>query len=155
MVWDIFDEMRKMQEEMDRIFGEFFARPAYPGLGPSSSVMKPQSRQIPGMREPCTDVQETDKDVIITAELPGIDTGDIQLTVTSERLEITAEKKKERAEEKEGYRTYGRKSAGFFRSVPLPGAVKTENARATYKNGVLEIILPKREATESRHIKID
>lgn len=156
MVRDIFDEMRRMQEEMDRMFSDFFTHPSYRRLGPGRALRTtaPEER-MPHMRKAFVDVQESDKDVIVTAELPGMEREDIELNVTAERIEIKAEKKEERTEEKEGYKAYGRKYAGFYRSVPLPVDVRPDDAKATYKNGVLEVVLPKKEASKSRTISID
>lgn len=156
MVWDIFDEMRKMQEEMDRIFDDFFTHSPYKRVGPGRALKKVGSgRQMPALRKAFVDVQETDKEIIITAELPGMDKEDIELNVTSDAAEIKAEKKEERKEEKEGYRAYGRKYAGFYRRVPLPVTVQPDGAKASYKNGVLEITLPKKEVSKSRKLSID
>lgn len=156
MVWDIFDEIRRMQEELDRTFNEFFAHPHYPQVGPGRTEggIEPVQR-MPGMRKAFVDVQETEKEIIITAELPGMDKEDIDVNITTDRIEITAQKKEESQEEKEGLKLYGRRYAGFFRSIPLPGMVKADNAKATYKNGVLEITLPKKEVTGSRTLPIE
>jgi HSP20 family protein len=154
MVWDIFDEMQRMQEEMDRIFNDFFAHTPHRQLGPEKGKEIQKTERMPGMRKAFVDVQETEKDVIVTAELPGMDREDIELNVTSDRVEIKAQRREERTEEKEGFKTFGRRYAGFFRSVPLVSVVKPEDAKATYKNGVLEITLPKKEVTKSRSIKI-
>lgn len=155
MVWDIFEEMRKMQEEMDRLFSDFFAHP-YRQLGPGKAVerVEPEGR-MPSLRKAFTDVQETDREVIVTAELPGMNREDIELHVTAENLEVKAQKKEEHKEEKEGYRAYGRRYSGFYRNIPLPTAIQPDDAKATYKNGVLEVILPKKEVSESRKLKID
>jgi HSP20 family protein len=154
MVWDIFDEMRRMQEEMDRVFSSFFAHPPYRQIGPGRHDVEPV-KKMPALRRAFVDVQETDSDIIVTAELPGMDKDDIELNVMPDRLEIKAQKKEERTEEKEGYKAYGSRYAGFFRSVPLSTPVKADDTRATYKHGVLEITLPKREVTTSRTITID
>ena len=156
MVWDIFDEMRKMQEEMDKIFDDFFAHTPYKRVGPGRALKRVDpGRQMPALRKAFVDVQETDKEVIITAELPGMNKEDIELNVTSDTAEIRAEKKEERTEKKEGLRAYGRKYAGFYRSVPLPVTVQPDGAKASYKNGVLEVILPKKEVSKSRRLSID
>jgi HSP20 family protein len=154
MVWDIFDEMRRMQEEMDRMVDHFFHRPTYARLGPGRAVQKvePEQRMY---REVFVDVQETEKDVIVTAELPGMNREDIELNVTSERMEIKAEKKEETTEEEEGFKAYSRKYAGFYRSIPLPATVTSEDAKATYANGVLEVTLPKKEVTKAQNITIE
>jgi len=155
MVWNIFDEMRRMQEEMDRLFGNFFSGPYYPQLGPGRAVQEAEPGQQQPYRKALVDVQETDKEVIVTAELPGMKKEDIDLNVTSERVEIKAQTKEETTEEKEGYTAYGKWYAGFYRNVPLPAGVKSEESKATYKNGVLEIILPKREINKSKDITIN
>ena len=155
MTWDIFDEMRRMQEEMDRMMSEFFSPPHYQQLGPGRAVQKVEPERAPGMRKAFVDVQQTDENVIITAELPGMEKEDIELNVTSERVEIKAQKREETTEEKEGFKAYGRAYAGFYQSFPLPAAVKSEDAKATYKNGVLVVVLPKKEDTKSENIQID
>lgn len=155
MTWDIFDEMRRMQEEMDRMMSEFFSPPHYQQLGPGKTVQETEPGKVSGMRKAFVDVQQTDENVIITAELPGMEKEDIELNVTSERVEIKAQKREETTEEKEGFKAYGRAYAGFYQSFPLPAAVKSEDAKATYKNGVLEVVLPKKEDTKSENIQID
>ncbi|MBU7014802.1 MAG: Hsp20/alpha crystallin family protein [Theionarchaea archaeon] len=155
MAWDIFDEIQRMQEEMDRMFNDFFRRPYYRSLGPGRSPQESELRATPRKREALTDVQETDKEVIITAELPGMTKEDIELSITSERLEIRAESKDEHSESREGFKASGRQYTGFYRSIPFPVPVKADEARATYKNGVLEVFLPKKDVAESRNIEID
>ena len=152
MVWDIFDEMQRMQEEMSRVFGDFFSSPHYRQIGTTRAV-QPASKTP--YRRAVADVQETDTDVIVTAELPGMEKEDIDLTVTSDRVEIKAQTKKETTEEKEGFKAYGQMYAGFYQSIPLPVTVESDNAKATYKNGVLEVVLPKTEVTESHDITIE
>jgi HSP20 family protein len=154
MAWDIFDEIQRMQEEMDRMFNDFFRHPHYRSLGPGRSLQESE-QSTPQMREALSDVQENDKEVIITAELPGMSKEDIELNMTSDRVEIRAEKKEEQKQVDEGFKSFGRQYTGFYRSIPLPAPVKAEKARATYKNGVLEVVLPKKEVTESRSIEIE
>ncbi|MFQ5891507.1 MAG: Hsp20/alpha crystallin family protein [Candidatus Methanofastidiosia archaeon] len=152
MVWDIFDEMRRMQEEMDRMFEGFFRRPRFRRHLLTSGE---RGEIRPMLREAFADVQETDKEVIITAELPGMDKEDISVDLTSDYIKIKAEKKSEkRREEKEGY-AYSRMYQGFYRTIPLPSTVDPNKAKATYKHGVLEIMVPKTEISISRKLKID
>jgi HSP20 family protein len=156
MVWDIFDEIRRMQEEVDQMFSDFFSHPGYRRLGPGRSLRKAEPEGAPTrMRAAFADVQETDTDVIVTIELPGVTKEDIELNVTSDRVEIKAEKKEEAEKEEEGYRAYKKQYAGFYRQVPLPQQVEPDHAKATYKNGVLEITLPKKEVTKSTEIEIE
>ncbi|MGD2247903.1 MAG: Hsp20/alpha crystallin family protein [Candidatus Methanofastidiosia archaeon] len=138
---DIFDEMRRMAEEMEQMFGSSSSCPTCQREGTSHT---PQA----GKREPIIEVQQTDTDVIVTAELPGMEKDDIDLQVRSDRVEIKAEKKGSpnmRVHQPPGYR----------KAVPLPVPVKSEGSTATCKNGVLEIILPKRkEMSEPEDIYI-
>ena len=145
MVWDIFDEMQRMQEEMNSIFGRFFSPSPYRQIGTTRAV-QPVSESY---RRAVADVQQTDTDVIVTAELPGMEKEDIDLTVHVDRVEIKAQTKKETTEEKEGFKTYGRAYAGFYQRIPLPAAVDSDKVKATYKNGVLEVVLPKTEVSKS------
>ncbi len=155
MEWNIFDEMLRMQQEMDRLFSGFFSPPYQ--LGPGTAVQEAESQRIPSMRKAFADVQETDKEVVVTVELPGMKKEDIELNVTPERVEIKAQTKEETTEEKEDFRAYARKYAGFYRSIPLPALVESDDVKATYKNGVLEVTLPKKEeiTTSTQNVEIE
>lgn len=152
MEWDIFDEIFRMQEEMNKMFNEFM----YPSrlLGPGTA-RNGELAQVPSERKAFMDMQETDKDIIVTAELPGVNKEDIMVNVTPEKVEIRVEKKEEQKEEKEGYKVYGSRYSGFYRNIPLPTAVDPDNVKATYKNGVLEVALPKKEVATSQNITVD
>ncbi|MBU7016641.1 MAG: Hsp20/alpha crystallin family protein [Theionarchaea archaeon] len=152
MEWDIFDEIFRMQEEMNKMFNDFMypSRLLGPGTGRNGELA-----QVPSERKAFMDMQETDKDIIVTAELPGVNKEDIMVNVTPERVEIRVEKKEEQKEEKEGYRVYGSRYSGFYRNIPLHTAVDSENVKATYKNGILEITLPKKEVATSQNITVD
>jgi HSP20 family protein len=149
MSWDIFDEVYRMQEEMERAFSSFM----YPSrqLGPGRTG--DESEKMP-VRNTFVDVQETDSTIIVTAELPGMDKEDINLRATAGKLEIKGEKKEEQTEEKENFKAYNSRYANFYRSIPLPADVDPEDVKATYKNGVLEVTLPKK-AVESHTVPVD
>ena len=159
MAWDIFDEMRRFQEEMDRMFSSYFSRPSYQlGQGRDTQegvTPEPYQERMPAVRKAFVDVEQTDEDVIITAELPGMKKEDVELNVTSDSVEIKAQIKEETKEEKEGFKAYSKRYAGFYQNVPLPASVKAEDAQATFKNGVLEVVLPKKEITKSHNVTIN
>jgi HSP20 family protein len=148
MDWNIIDEMRRMEEEMDRLFNMFFSHSQYQ-LGPGTALQEQEQQQGEnqkvGTREPLVDLRETDMNVIVTAEFPGIERDDIDVKVRDDRVEMKAQMKDEVREEKEGFMAYGRRYLGFYRVIPLPVLVQPDGARTTYKNGVLEITLPKKE----------
>lgn len=108
------------------------------------------------VRSICADVRETDSEIIIEAELPGVRKEDININATEDRVEITAEAKTEqpKGEERE-YIRREREQKKFHRTFMLPSKVNPEKSKATYKNGILELRLPKKETREKRSIKIE
>ncbi len=157
MPWDPFEELREFEKRMNRLFREFFERgmTALPG---GRSDLIPYRRGLGmelGIREPYTDIQETDKEIILTAEMPGIKKSDIKINTTEDSIEISAETRREEKEEKKGFVRRERGYSGYYRRYTLPSKVDPDKARATYNNGVLEIRLPKTEIKKGRNIKVE
>jgi HSP20 family protein len=146
---DFWDEMRRMREEMDRMFREFNER-VYSG----ERLLPVPGEQVPALRTAMADLQETDEEVIATIELPGVKKEEISLNLTENLLEVKAESKEEVKEEKEGFKSYRRKYSGFYRRLPLPTTISPDDAKATYKNGVLEVKMPKMEKKKKKEISI-
>lgn len=149
MEWDIFDEMRRMQEEMERLFNASSSCTSCQRPGSIPEDRRPGSiprnpQPVPGRMEPVTDVLETDTSVIVIAEVPGMEKDDIDLKVAPERIEIGTKNSDK-----------GYEGRGVHVVVPLPVPVKSHGAAATCKNGVLEIILSKdKEVSKSENIEI-
>jgi HSP20 family protein len=152
MFRDPWEEIRRFEKRMDRLFAEFWG--GHPGvrLLPSGETGLPSGET--GMapyepltltREPFTDIQETDKEVVLTAEIPGVKKGDIKINATEDAIEISAESKSEVEEEKEGYVRKERSFGRFYRRYSLPSTVDPDKTKASYKNGVLEVRMPKTE----------
>ncbi len=141
MYWDIFDEMRRMQKEFDRAFG------------------LPAERNLPAPREEfrpaVADCYETENSVISCFEIPGADKDDIELNITDDYIEVTVEKETEHKEEKEGIKTYSVGRSQFYRRQALPANVDPNKAKASYKNGVLRVEVPKDKESKKRKIKIE
>jgi HSP20 family molecular chaperone IbpA len=95
---------------------------------------------------PHVDVRETDKEIVVEAELPGIDEKDISLALQDGVLTIRGEKKHEHDEEKENYRVMERRYGSFQRSLRLPDTVDQDKVEASFDNGVLKIKVAKRPA---------
>ena len=93
---------------------------------------------------PHVDVRETDKEIVVEAELPGIDEKDISLAIQDGVLTIRGEKRFEHDEEKENYRMMERRYGSFQRSLRLPESVDDDKVEASFDNGVLKVSLPKR-----------
>ena len=139
---DIFDEIRRFEREMDRLFEDF-------GFGRRRFF-----REFRDVREPIVDVWENDEYVFVTAELPGASKDDIELNVTENAVEIKATLKSEEKEEgKEGIRM-SRTFSSFYKYVTLPSAVDPDSAEATFSNGVLEIKIKKQKPEKKKRIDI-
>ena len=104
---------------------------------------------------PSFDVSETDEDIIVKAELPGVDPKEVEVNLTGSTLTVKGEKKEEREEKTENMHRIERSFGSFSRSVTLPCEVKEDKIEATFKDGVLNLKLPKAESSKKRSIKID
>jgi len=136
-------EIRRVQDKMNQVIEDFMAEsPAAPGA--FRDVMKPLA-----------DVKETDEEVVVTMDLPGMDKGDVEITVTENALEVRAERKTEKEEKEEEFYRKERTFARFERSLKLPAEVKAEDAKASLKDGVLEVHLPKVEVTARKKVTIE
>jgi HSP20 family protein len=103
---------------------------------------------------PTIDIDETDDDVVVTADLPGLEPHDFAVEIVGERLLIRGEKKHQSNRTGHGY-TYSERSYGAFaRALQFPCEVAPDKARATYKQGVLRITLPKSEHAKATRVKI-
>jgi HSP20 family protein len=127
-----------MQQEMNRLFDEFFG----------------ESRDDEGSWLPAIDVSETDDEMIVRAELPGMVQEDIQLNLQENVLTLKGEKKKEEKEEQENFHRVERSYGSFSRNLTLPANVKAEQIQASFKDGVLLITLPKSEEAKAKKIAI-
>lgn len=136
--------------EMERMFRDFFTSPI--------PMVRPPRWWMTEMREeiiPEVDLKETEKEFVLTAAIPGLQKDDIDIDVTTDRITVSGERKTE--EEKPGVRYHLRQqSYGSFRtSYALPTDVKAEEVKATYKNGVLEVVMPKAEISEPHKVNIE
>lgn len=103
---------------------------------------------------PAVDVAEDDHNVMVTAEMPGLDKKDFTLEVEGDRLVLRGEKKAAREEKNRSYYYSECAYGSFARAIPLPCEVDVEKADATYKHGVLRVKLPKTEAAKARRITV-
>jgi HSP20 family protein len=130
---DYFDPFVTFRREMDRMFDDFFG-----GLG----GMRSPGAGWQGVM-PVVDIEENDKELVVSAELPGLDEKDFDVTVAGDMLTIKGEKKTER-KNGDGHYTE-RRFGSFSRTVRLPYEVKDENVDAHYDKGILTIRIPKPE----------
>ena len=154
--WTFWDELRRLQEEMDRMFERAFGRD-YGFEAPQLTHHSKRNEWVPAnYREPLADIFETDKEIIATIELPGADKKDIDVNLRDDGLEIKVEKKYEHKEEdkKKGVYKLERRYNGFYRFIPLPSYADKSKIDATYNNGVLELRIPKLRPKKSSRDKI-
>lgn len=138
-------------EEMERWFDEFFRRP-FSLLRPSwfPRIGFPEIEEV----TPTVDVFEEGDDVVVKAELPGMGKEDIDVKVTDGLITISGEKKKEEKVEKKNYYRMERSYGSFTRTLRLPTEVQTEKATAKFKDGVLEVRIPKTEEAKKKEKKV-
>lgn len=143
---DLGDPMAALRNEMDRLFDDFgrsfgFADwPAWSGGGLAFA--------------PSIDVQEDDERVEVTAELPGLEEKDFELSLDREVLTLRGEKKRESEEERSGWHRTERAYGAFERRIPLPCEVEADRAKAEFRKGVLHVTLPKAEDARRRRVQI-
>ena len=133
---DYDDPFVAFRREMNRLFDEFFSAPfdlaPFGGFGERLSLFSPD-----------VDVTESDKDIKVSAELPGMDEDDIEVTLSHNVLTISGEKKAEKEDKGKNYYRMERTYGSFRRDIPLPCEVEADKVEARFKKGVLTITLPK------------
>ena len=137
-----FELMRRFTEDVDRMFNSFgfsnFGWPSETGIQPA------QSTGTMGTWYPSVDVATKGDDLVVMAELPGIKPEDVQIEADENGLVIKGESRfeQENQDKEQGYWYSERQYGSFYRRIPLPQGAKTENAKAQFNNGILEITLP-------------
>jgi HSP20 family protein len=137
-------------EEMERRFEDFFRRP-FSLFAPS---WVPRLRMHELEMTPTVDIFEDGGDVVIKAELPGMKKEDIDVKLTEDTVTISGEKKKEEKVEKKNYYRLERSYGSFTRASNLPSEVQTDKAKAQFKDGILEIRVPKTEEAKKKEKKV-
>jgi len=135
------DPFRALQDEMDEMLSRFSENWTGEGVAEAASV-------------PSLDLSETDGDVQLTVDVPGMKPEEIDVEVTGQTVRIRGEHKEEKEEKGRTYHRIERRSGSIFRSVELPCAVKEDKVVAEYKEGVLKVTLPKSEESKSHKVKI-
>jgi HSP20 family protein len=134
-----------LRREMDRLFDDAFRSFGVPSLGLGRDWGWPSQRD---WGWPSLEVSESDKDVTVTAELPGLEEKDVEVLLAEGMLTIRGEKKSETEDKERRFseRTYGR----FERRVALPAEVDEDKVQASFKNGVLTVAMPKSAKAQER-----
>jgi HSP20 family protein len=140
-------------EEMDRMFNHFLRRgwmhpwrfewPTFPELA------------LPELRAPKVDIIDRESEVVVKAEVPGIDKKDLDISVSENTVTIKGSTRHEEREEKGDYYRCEISRGSFTRTVTLPANVDGSKAKANFKDGVLELTLPKVETAKRHAVKVD
>jgi HSP20 family protein len=146
-------ELSRTRREIDRLFDEFM-RPGVPfGVRWPERLFGRWPADL-DLRAPALDVFEEKDAVVVKAEVPGMTKDDVRVDVAGDVLTLRGEKKKEEKIEEDDYYCQERTYGAFTRSVRLPVEVRAEKATATFKNGVLELRLPKSEDAKRQRVSI-
>jgi len=140
--WDPFRDLSIMQERMNRMFED--AGRGWRGDEPSATTTW----------SPAVDIYETENEIQVQAELPGVDRKDIALNLEKNVLTLKGERRFEKETKQENYHRIERAYGGFSRSFSIPAIVDEEKIRADYKDGILKIALPKKEQVKPKQIPI-
>jgi len=138
MKWPYLPMINIFKDEMNKLLCDFD---------------KPGNTSVTGLKPPL-DVSETEEDIYIKVEIPGVNTDEINISVQDNVLKITGEKNVENKEKGANYHFIERRSGSFERSISLPSNVKFKQATAEYKKGILEIRLPKQKKQEAKKISV-
>ncbi|EFK10223.1 Hsp20/alpha crystallin family protein [delta proteobacterium NaphS2] len=140
--WSRPGDIVTLRREMDSLFDRFFDWRPFGG-GTEVSVWSP-----------ALDVSETPKEVLVRAELSGMDPKEIEINLHDNVLTVRGERKQEKEDKEENYHRVERSYGSFVRSLRLPAEVESDNVDATYKDGILMIKLKKSEKIAQRKIEI-
>ncbi len=137
---DTFSDFWNLRSDIDRIFDEFFGGRL--------------ERKAEWSFQPAVDIHEEKDRYVVKAELPGMKQDDIKVTITDNLLTLSGERKYEHKEDDKGYHRVECSYGKFYRSFRLPGDVDSNKIKAEYRDGILEISIPKSERAKPKEIKV-
>ena len=145
--WSPLREFTDLKREMDYLFNEFFGRRTSPSkagkISPTSDISFP-----------LVDIYQKADEIVIKAGIPGVEKEDIEITFLENTLTIKGERKRDREVRDEDYYYLEHHYGSFSRSITLPVGLSPEDMKASYENGILEIIIPKSKKEEPRRIEV-
>ena len=138
--WEPFRDMLSLRADMDRLF---------------SSLFGGTHEEREGLWAPIVDIEEDNDNITVKAEIPGMNKDDIKVSVQSNILTITGERKHESETKNKTFHRVERSYGKFSRMITLPTDVDSDNVKANYKDGILSITLPKPEADKPKQIDVE
>jgi HSP20 family protein len=140
--WDPFRDMVTLREKMNRLFED-----AVTGRGEDKDITS-------SSWAPAVDIFENENELVLTAEIPGIDEKDVEIKIEDNTLTLKGERKFEKETKEENYHRIERSYGSFYRAFTLPQSVDAEKVQAEHENGVLKITMPKRQELKPRTVRI-
>jgi HSP20 family protein len=137
---DPFRELINLRDDMDRLFDTFFGR-------------TPQ--EADGFWSPTIDIEEDSENYCVKAELPGMKKDDIKISVRGNLITLSGERKHTSEMKMKTFHRIERSYGKFSRTITLPSDVDSDTVKATYKDGILTVILPKPESTKPKEIEVE
>lgn len=132
--------LAQLQEDIDEFFHPLFTR--FPRLSGEVTFAR-------------VDISEDKDNIYVEADLPGLEQKDIRVTIKEDSLYISGKKEQSKEEKNKNYYRLERSSRNFYRELVLPQRVDSSKVKATYKNGALKLILPKKEEAKQKEINVD
>ena len=145
MRWEPFRDLQAVQDRLNRVFDE-----AFRGAPRGSD----DEWALGGQWAPSVDIYENDGNLVLKAELPGIEPKDVDVRVENNVLTLRGERKFESEVKRDKYHRVERAYGTFSRSFTLPSVVDTDRIKAEYKDGVLQVTLPQREEAKPKQIQV-
>lgn len=143
-LWDPFHMLETLQDDMNRLFDFSFSKWPEKSTG-----------LLQGGWSPAIDIYDEKDELIVKADLPGLTKDDIEVTIEGNILTLKGEKKHEEKTKEKDYVREERFYGAFHRAIALPTSVDADKVKAAYKNGVLELTLPKKEEAKPKQINVE
>lgn len=141
---DPFNDLRSLQDEFNRTFNT-----AFPGV-----FGKLEEGLLTGKWSPSVDIYEDQNSIKLEADLPGVKPEDFKLSIENYKLTLSGERKFDKEDRGDNWHRVERSYGSFTRTFTLPSTVNVEDVKAEFKDGVLSVILPKREEVKARQIQV-
>lgn len=138
--WQPFQEMETLRHQMDKMFDEIA------GLNREMTTKT---------WSPAVELEDTNDNLILRAEVPGLEGKDLDIQVAREAVSIAGETRYENKSEERGYLRSEFRYGKFQRTIPLPTAIKNDQVQAEFKNGILILTMPKAEEAKNKVVKIN
>lgn len=146
--WEPFRDLLSLQDRMNRLFDESYRGANRPNAGTDEWALG-------GSWAPAVDIYEQEGNIVMKAELPGVDPKAVDIRLENNTLTLRGERKLDREVKEDSYHRVERSYGAFSRSFTLPTVVDQGSIKAEYKDGVLKLTLPKREEAKPRQIQIN